>query len=484
MFHRRSKTDRSNYQNVFPAKFGVTVNFLGLAIALSSVVFFICSSVRHALFQSNAFDLGIFDQGIYLISQGKPPICTLIGFHILGDHAAWILYPLALFYWIYADVHWLFAIQAIALASGIGFTYKLSRQAGLNLAQSQTISVAYILYPLVFNVNLFDFHPEVIALPALLGAVLAVRLKRMGWFVSAILLILGCKAVLALTVAAMGIWLAAFERRVYGAIALILGTTWFFIASQVIIPFYRGGEPQAIGRYSYLGDSVLEVAANLVLMPGVVLGRVFSLDTLEYLLLLLVPLAWGLSLRHLAPLISAIPTLALNILSDAAAQRNLVHQYSLPILPFLMLAVISALAAGHSWLQARRAIALWSTIAFLALAKYGLFGASYLDSLDTWQATRTAIAQVKPTGGVLTTAAIAPHLTHRVLIERINAPTTAADLTEFEFILLNLRHPGGERKQDNREFSASLLNQLKSLELFQLSYQKDDVYLFTRLDHP
>jgi uncharacterized membrane protein len=484
MSHRRSRADCSDYQDIFLTKFGGAVNFVGWAIALSSAVFFICSSVRHALFQSNAFDLGIFDQGIYLISQGKPPICTLIGFHILGDHAAWILYPLALFYRIYPTVYWLFAIQAIALASGIWFTYKLSRQAGLNLAQSQAIAIAYILYPLVFNVNLFDFHPEVIALPAFLGAVLAVRLKRMGWFVSAILLILGCKAVLSLTVAAMGLWLATFERRAYGAIALILGTTWFFLASQVIIPFYRGGEPQAIGRYSYLGDSVLEVATNLVLMPGVVLSRVFSLDTLEYLLLLLVPLAWGLSLRHLAPLISAVPTLVLNILSDATSQRNLVHQYSLPILPFLLLAVISALAAGCGWLQTRRAIALWSTIAFLVLAKYGLFGSSYLDTLDTWQATRTAIAQVQPSGGVLTTAAIAPHLTHRVLIERINAPAIVADLTEFDSVLLNLRHPGGERKRENREFSANLLSQLKRLELFQLSYQQDDVYLFTKLDQP
>nr|WP_199318765.1 hypothetical protein [Leptolyngbya sp. FACHB-541] len=82
------------------------------------------------------------------------------------------------------------------------------------------------------------------------------------------------------------------------------------------------------------------------------------------------------------------------------------------------------------------------------------------------------------------TAAIAPHLTHRVLIERINIPTITADLIEFKSILLNLRHPGGRRKRENREFSASLLSQLKSLELFQLSYQQDDVYLFTRLDQP
>jgi len=56
----------------------------------------------------------------------------------------------------------------------------------------------------------------------------------------------------------MGIWLLVFEkRRLYGAFALIAGTSWFLIASQVIIPFFSGSEAAAVG-YSYLGNSVLE----------------------------------------------------------------------------------------------------------------------------------------------------------------------------------------------------------------------------------
>ena len=96
-----------------------------------ALILFGCSSLRHALFQSNGFDLGLFDQAIYLISQGQEPIVSLAGFHFLGDHAAFILYPLALFYKIYPDVHWLFAVQAIALSLGALPTFHLARQAGL-----------------------------------------------------------------------------------------------------------------------------------------------------------------------------------------------------------------------------------------------------------------------------------------------------------------------------------------------------------------
>ncbi|PLZ80809.1 hypothetical protein CBP16_12350, partial [Fischerella thermalis WC217] len=148
----------------------------------SALMLFGCSSLRHMLFHSAAWDLGIFDQAVYLISQGKSPISSFLGFHILGDHAAIIFYPLALLYKIYPSVYWLFLVQAIALASGALFTNLIARQAGLTTEQAAAIAVVYLLYPLVFNINLYDFHPDVIALPALLGAILAARLGKFGWF--------------------------------------------------------------------------------------------------------------------------------------------------------------------------------------------------------------------------------------------------------------------------------------------------------------
>jgi len=454
---------------------------LAWMIGVSALILFICSSLRHALFQSGAFDLGIFDQAVYLISQGESPISSFLEFHILGDHAAGIFYPLAVLYKIYPDVHWLLAVQAITLALGALPTWHLARHAGLKQGQAAAIAVVYLLYPLVFNLNLFDFHPEVIALPALLGAILAVRLGKSVWFCLAIATVLACKAVLALTVAAMGVWILIYEKkRLYGAFTLLIGVAWFIIATQGIIPFF-GGEAAAVGRhlprYDYLGNSVPEIAKNLLFKPGLLLGQVFSLDTLEYLALLLLPVIWGLAPQQLTPLVGAIPTLAMNILSDSPAQRNLVHHYSLPVLPFLLLAVISSLAAGRGWLRSGRLIVLWSLVGFLALAKYGYFGSIYLDSLDTWQATREAIAHVQTKAGVLTTAEIAPHLTHRQLVKLTDANSPPTNFAEFDYILLNVRHPGW---LSNQKFAASLVNQLKNAQEFQLSYQRDDVYLFAK----
>ncbi len=449
---------------------------VSIGIVLAGAILFICSSVRHWLYQSHGYDLGWFDQAIYLISTGQNPIVSFGGFHILGDHAAIIYYPIALLYKIYPDVHWLFAIQAVALA-GAGFPiYYLSLQAGLNRHQSTTIVFAYLLYPLVFNKNLFDFHSEVIAVPCFFIAVLAARSNKITAFILATIAILSCKAVLSLTVIAMGIWLILFEqRRTHGAIAIGLGLAWFIISSQYIIPAFSGAEPAAVSRYSYLGSSIGEIARNLIFKPNLVLEKIFSTDTLEYLFFLSIPVLWGLSPRQLAPLISTIPMLTMNILSTASTQRNLVHQYSIPILPFLFVAIIGAVAADRAFLKTRRNILIWSAIAFILFSKVGYFWSTYLSSLDTNTATTIAIRKIKDSGAVLTTGEISPHLTHRPLVKLTFKENASIDLKPFKYVLLNERHPGWNSDITTVQ---NIRSRVESSQQFNLEYKQDEMYLF------
>ncbi len=457
----------------------IKLSAIGTMIGISALVLFAYSSLRHTLFHSTAWDLGIFDQAVYLISQGQPAFSSLMRFHVLADHAALILYPISILYKIYPDIHWLLAVQAGALALGALPTWSLARHAGLKETQALAIAGVYLLYPLVFNINAFDFHSEVIAVPALLWAILSARLGQPGWFCLAIIIVLACKEVLALSVAAMGVWLLIFEKkRLCGVIALFTGVTWFVITTQVIIPFF-GSETvtisRHISRYSYLGNSFSEIAQNLLLKPGLVLGKILSLNTFKYLLLLALPIVWGLSPRHLVPLIGAIPILALNILSSDSGQQQLGTQYSLPILPFLLLAVISSLAAGRGWLRNRRHIIQWSLLAFLLMSNC-LHFPSYLKTLDTWNPTREAIAQIKTKGGVLTDNQYAPHVTHRPIVRQISSSLPPADLAEVDYVLLNLRHPW----PDTKEYAVKLVSQLKQTQQFKLSYQRKDVYLFMK----
>ncbi|MEO1004530.1 MAG: DUF2079 domain-containing protein [Cyanobacteria bacterium J06638_38] len=455
------------------------VCFLSLAIAISTLVLFISSSVRHGLFQSS-FDLAIFDNAVYLISQGQTPFITFRNLHILGDHAAWIVYPLALLYKIYPDIHWLFLIQALSLAIAALPLWYLSQAAGLRSSRCQVVVLAYLLYPAIFNVNLFDFHPEVIAVPAIFGAILAAKRDHLVWFIASIILILSCKAVLALTVVGIGLWLllSSKYRYHYAIIAIVLGSIWFAIATQIIIPSFSGAEAAAVDRYGYLGDSVWDIAKTLLIKPNLVLGQIFSPSSFGYLLLLTAPLLWGLSPLHLMPLVGAMPILLINLLSESDAQRNLVHQYSLPIIPWLLVIVIISISSKDIWLKSRRNILIWSLVAWLALAKYGYFGSIYLQTWDTWRATSQALALIDSKGGVLTTSDIAPHLTHRELLGLPTQNLNHEELAKFAYVLLNLRHPGWG---SSSEIAEALFAKLKQSSTFQLKFQQDDVFLFTKV---
>ncbi|NER95775.1 MAG: DUF2079 domain-containing protein, partial [Symploca sp. SIO1B1] len=156
----------------------------------------------------------------------------------------------------------------------------------------------------------------------------------------------------------------------------------------------------------------------------------------------------------------------------------LTHQYSITALPFLLIAIIGTLAQGGGWLRSPKAILLWTLVAFVALAKFGYFGSRYLEFLDTRQATQEAIALVETKGSVLTAAHIAPHLTHRPVVKLAIAGFDAAELANFDYALLNVPHPGW---QSTPEFAGSLVEQLKNLPEFELTYERDEVYLFTKL---
>nr|WP_242032877.1 DUF2079 domain-containing protein [Oscillatoria sp. FACHB-1406] len=454
-------------------------NSLIAAIALFGLLLFACSSLKHALYRSTAADLGIFDQAIYLISQGKTPISSLLGFHILGDHAAFIYYPIALLYKLYPSVYWLFALQAIALSSAALLASNLALDAGLPRSQSRLVAFAYLFYPLIFNINLFDFHPDVFVPFGLFAAVLSARRGKIIGFCAAIALILSCKAVLSLTVAAMGVWLFACEKkRLYGAIAFCAGIAWFAIATQIIIPTF-GGAGATLGRhlwrYAYLGSSFNEIFQNFLFKPQLLLGQIFSFDSLRYLLLLVLPLLWGLSPRRLAPLIAAIPALCLNLLADDPNQRDLYYQYSLPVLPFLILSVIATLAAGEGLRLRRKTVMLWCAIAFFAFAKH-YYILRFLSTFDTWTATTQAMSAIPPNASVLTDNELAPHLTHRPTLKLINTPLSEAELGAFDFVLIDLRRPW----PDHVALAQQRVAYFRQQPNFNLVSQRDEIYLFAR----
>ncbi|GBO53740.1 putative membrane protein [Pseudanabaena sp. lw0831] len=471
-------------------------------VVISSIILFLSSSLRHIFFHSTANDLGIFDQSVYLISQGEKPISSLLGFHILADHAAFIWYPISLFYRIYPSVYWLFAIQSIALSLGAYFVYQLSLQQGLKEKQSLAIAIIYLLYPTIISANLFDFHPDTIALPSCFWLVLIARQANQSnyktsliKFFTAILIIVSCKAVLSLTVLMTGIWLVFFEKkRIYGLIAIILGLSWFIISTQFIIPYF-GSNAASISRhlthYSYIGNSFIEIVTNTFFKPQILINHVISFSILFYLLSLILPVIWGLSLKYLNPIICGSPQLLMCILSSNKSFYTVGYQYTLPIVTFLFLAVISNIKTQSYCLKNKNIILILVVLGFLISFNPHIdigsnIGRDFSSLTYSLQASDKAVKIINELdnlrkdgykGSVLTTAKIIPHLSHRFIIKLADENISKDEIGTFDYVLLNTHYP---ILTSSREFAKSLSEELKIDIRYQMFFHENGILLFVK----
>ena len=460
--------------------------FVPALVIVTSLVLFAFSNLQLWIFREGN-DLAFFDQLVYLLSQGKSPVSTLLeGVHLIGDHGAVVLYPISLLYKIYADVRWLLAVQAIALAMAIVPIYGLSRASGLGINYSRAIAVCYALYPGIFNINFYaEFRPETIAVPALIWAVWAAKQKSIWQYAIAIIVALSCKEALGLTVIGLGFWLAVCQKRLwYGICAMAGGTVWFLFAALYLIPTFRGGHQMAgTWHYASLGTSLTEIAVKVLTNPQIFISRALMGDRLLYYLLLISPILIGLHWRKILTIIPALPMLGLNILADYPRQRDLIHQYSLPIIPFLFIWLIASVVyltrnKLRNWLSPKWLI-LWSIMLWMALAKYGYYWTRYAPLYSNVAAVNGAVELVASDARVLTSGYVAPHLSQRSMITLIGNDNNVERVAKHQIdtVLIAKQHLG---YGVTPEAAAQTIKDLVERSQFQITYQQQNVWLLEK----
>lgn len=136
----------------------------GLALAALGIV-------RHNNYWSGAFDLGIFDQAVWLLARGQAHV-TIIDKHILADHMSPILLVFAPIYMVFAHPGVLLAAQAVALAATIFPMRRLGMLYGLD--SRLTVSLFMASTP-VLAAATFDFHAYTLATPGVAWVLVAAK---------------------------------------------------------------------------------------------------------------------------------------------------------------------------------------------------------------------------------------------------------------------------------------------------------------------
>ena len=420
-----------------------------LLIVLSvglGLLLWVITATRHGLLQSNAYDLGLFDQWAWLIGSGAAPISSMEQVHVMADHGAWMLYLAGATYWIVPSVHWLLASQALALSITAVPIWWLTQQAGLGPRQCWLVCALWWLQPVVFNAALFDFHPETWVMPAFALALWAERNSRPRLWFGLLLLMLGCRDGLLLIIAGMAIDLACRRRWRWSLGAWGLSIGWLLMLSRWLYPMLRDGEgPKAASQmFGHLNSGPISVFLGLDWSGGA-----------EYLLLLCLPCIALWRRASLSTLLIGLPLVLVNLLSASTSYRTLVHHYSLPLALVAVVACIDCLRRqpqpqrGMPWMLS------WAVVCWLALAKPWFFTGPYLARLPQLQALGEAQALIQPQDAMLTTSYLVPQFSQRI---NIGFPKTKQEIAAWDVLLLNPSDPGWG---STRKVQESLLIQAK-----------------------
>jgi len=479
----------------------VTINKMlkkeNIFFLVSFIILSLSSSLRHYWFHSSSWDLGIFDQAIYLISQGQEPHSTLLGFHILGDHGAIVLYPLGLLYKIFSSTYFLFLVQGFAFSVSIYPLSRLSKNLNLSNLSTSTSYLAFLLYPIIFNVNIFDFHPEVLSFPIVLDLFISFKEKTIVSFWKIfikIFFILSCKITNSFLVFGFGIWLILKGFLKFGSLLISISFLWFFLVAFILIPHFGGQDASILrqaGKFGLNQNLNVDLFYAFKIIYQLFL-QLFSISNLEYLILLFLPVFYLLfnkkRLIILSNFIPFLPLLFVNLISDSFPMKNLVHQYSLFFVPFLAVSIQESLSLVSiqgvlnypKWFQLRSNyfIIFWSVLIFLIFSRFTYYLGPFHSHFESSEARREAISLVKDTSSVLTTSDIVPHLSKRKNIKFLNSEEVFNE-KDFDEILLDIEKPGWK---SNSELVDNIYENLESNNNWGKVYEKNNIVLFVRLD--
>ena len=117
----------------------------GSVLSFFSVSFYL-SAIRHLNFGSSAWDLGIFSQAVWQISEGMPPVSSFLGVHILADHASFFLFLIAIPFRIWQSPITILLLQSLLISFGLIPLSLLAKRRSLSNLQVFACQVAYCLY--------------------------------------------------------------------------------------------------------------------------------------------------------------------------------------------------------------------------------------------------------------------------------------------------------------------------------------------------
>jgi uncharacterized membrane protein len=416
-------------------------------MAVWTVVLYVVVRDSFLGFRIGRFDLGNMVQAVWSTTQGRLLETTdgATGEQIsrLGVHVDPLLALLAPLWAVWPSPLALALAQIAVVSTGALPVYWLGRRHLGSERAAGLLALGYLTYPWVVTSAASAIHPVTFAIPLLLFGIWFLDTDRLLPFLLTAAVVMSTGELMGLPIAGLGVWYAlARGRRVAGAAITAVGMLWTVAAVYVVVPAARGDTSRYYGFYDEIGGSPQGVAKTLLTDPGAVLGALFEVPDLAYILWLSVPLC-GLFLLSPGLAALALPQLVANGLSDFASMTDPRYHSVAAVIPFLIAATVFGVArlAASRQVLAAASVVVTSTLVALAVGPWPrlvgvvpLGGRAPLEASHV-EALREAISRVPPGAPTSASNVAGAHLSARQAIY------TVPVLGDATWALLDLEDP-------------------------------------------
>lgn len=289
-----------------------------------------------------AYDVGLYDQGVWLLSRGHSPFVTLMGRNLFGDHASLILLLLVPLFWVVPGTSTLLVVQAIVIAAGAIPIYLFARRVLSNSAFGFCAAFLWLANPAVNGTGMENFHPDSFLGLFLPLAIYALYEKKWRLYWIAVVGALLVKEDVLLVLVPLGIFVSIRFNKKQGLLTVFASVTATVIGMFVLMRSLIGVPTRNTWRIPFGGFGGF--IRQLFTKPGSVVEYLMSEDRPLYVFQMAAPFA---ALFVLSPWMSlvALPVIASNVLSTFWYQHSIQYHYSLVAVPALLCATIFGIRA-------------------------------------------------------------------------------------------------------------------------------------------
>lgn len=451
--------------------------------------------VGHLAFRTASYDMGIFDNVFYNLSNFHGSYTTVENAdQILQVHFSPIFYLLVPFYKLFGGgTIFLNEVHLLALTLPSLLLFKLSTEQTKNNLFSLAVGVSYLLIPSLHGVLNFSFH-EISFFPiTVLASLFFFEKRKVGFYYLFALLAMMTKEDVPFYFIMIGIYLCLIRQSYKTGLITIGISISYYILAINILPSSFVGRFELVIANGFEGIS--GILMTLVTNPWYVINAIFSNnEKVFYWMLLLAPVLFLpiLSRQHM---IIMIPASFVSLLTGFAPQYNINFQYSAVILPFIFyLTIIGAKSIQFQTNLTKIGFAM-VLVSFYINSDFGSFRIQnkseergnnlnyiyevlFMNKHPYINSVNQIISLVPEKAKVSASSHIVPHLSNRDSIYQFPEMGNPVESHQAEYIVYDSKHlspwPG------NRHSNKMAISEISSKENYGVLKEVDGVFLLKK----